>query len=112
MSIADKSGPIQSDTAGAVEAIRGIGDSVGRVNTLQTTIAAAIEEQSVVTDDISRNIAQAATRTGEIGSGLIEVTQIAAGAAASGRELESAAHALAQMGAQLRDLVQRFRYAT
>ena len=110
--IADKIGTIQSDTAGAVEAIRGIGDSVGRVNTLQTTIAAAIEEQSVVTDDISRNIAQAATRTGEIGSGLIEVTQIAAGAAASGRELESAAHALAQMGAQLRDLVQLFRYAT
>lgn len=109
--IADKIGTIQADTAGAFEAIRGIGDSVGRVNTLQTTIAAAIEEQSVVTHDISRNITQAAARTGEIGSGLVEVTQIAAGAAASGRELESAAHALAQMGAQLRDLVQRFRYA-
>ena len=109
--IAEKVDTIQSDTTSAVEAIRGIGDIVERVNALQTTIAAAIEEQSVVTHDISRNITQAAARTGEIGSGLVEVTQIAAGAAASGRELESAAHALAQMGAQLRDLVQRFRYA-
>ena len=110
--IADKIGTMQADTSGAVEAIRGIGDSVERINALQTTIAAAIEEQSVVTDDISRNVAQAAERTGEIGGGLTEVAQIAAGAAASGRELESAAHALEQMGAQLRELVQRFRYAT
>ena len=57
---------MQAVTTGAVADIRGIGGTIGEMNEITTTIAAAVEEQSAATAEISRNVAQAATGTGEV----------------------------------------------
>ena len=51
---------IQSGTAGAVEAIDEISSTIHRISELQVTIASAVEEQTVTTNDISRNLTEAA----------------------------------------------------
>src|SRR5207302_9996194 len=50
---------IQADTKGAVEAIGQIGQIIDQINDIQNTIATAVEEQTAVTGEISRNVAEA-----------------------------------------------------
>jgi methyl-accepting chemotaxis protein len=57
---------IQGDTQGAVSAIGEISDVIDRINNIQSTIAAAIEEQTATTTEIVRSIAEAATGSGAI----------------------------------------------
>ena len=65
--IASKVDAIQSDSHGAVAAIRNIKEVVDRINELQTSIATAVEEQTAATNEISRNMTGAANATGNIG---------------------------------------------
>ena len=57
---------IQADAAGAVDAIGQIGDVIARISDFQTTIASAVEEQTATTQEMNRNVADAATGSGEI----------------------------------------------
>jgi methyl-accepting chemotaxis protein len=57
---------IQSDTAVAVEAISRISSVIERVHGFQTTIASAVEEQNATTNEMGRNVAQAAASSAEI----------------------------------------------
>src|SRR5207302_10345027 len=50
---------IQNNTRGAVEAIGQIGQIIDQINDIQNTIATAVEEQTAVTGEISRNVAEA-----------------------------------------------------
>ncbi|KGH44888.1 chemotaxis protein, partial [Modestobacter caceresii] len=51
---------IQADTAGAVDAIGEISTVIGQINDFQATIAAAVEEQTATTNEMNRNVAEAA----------------------------------------------------
>jgi len=51
---------IQLDSSDAVDAIAQISKIIGRINELQVTIASAVEEQTVTTSDIGRNLSEAA----------------------------------------------------
>lgn len=53
---------IQTDTRGAVEAIGQISHVISRINDVSTTIATAVQEQTSVTNEISRNVSEAALR--------------------------------------------------
>ena len=57
---------IQTDTGGAVEAIGKITDIVEKINGYSATIASAVEEQTATTNEMSRNVAEAATGATEI----------------------------------------------
>ena len=57
---------ILGDTDGVVEAIGEIRSVIERINELQTTVAGAVEEQSVTTEEISRNVHQAADASDRI----------------------------------------------
>jgi methyl-accepting chemotaxis protein len=57
---------IQADTGGAVGAIGEISTIIGSINDYQLTIASAVEEQTATTNEMSRNVAEAATGSGEI----------------------------------------------
>jgi methyl-accepting chemotaxis protein len=59
--ISDQIAGIQGATNEAVEAIRDIGTTIGEIDEISTSIAAAVEEQGVVTLDIAQNTQQAAT---------------------------------------------------
>jgi len=64
--IAQRIAAIQHDTGEAVTAIDGIGKIITQINDYQTTIAAAVEQQSVTTTEMHRGIEGAATGTNEI----------------------------------------------
>ncbi len=58
--ISRKIDAIQGDTTEAVKAIKEIRGIIGQVNDISTTIASAVEEQTATTNEIGRNVAQAA----------------------------------------------------
>jgi methyl-accepting chemotaxis protein len=101
---------IQGDTAGAVEAIAEISTIIGKINDYQLTIASAVEEQSATTNEMNRNVSEAATGAGEIAqniTGVASATQQTTEAVAGA---QTAAESLAQMSGELQTLVGRFRY--
>jgi methyl-accepting chemotaxis protein len=100
---------IQGDTAGAVEAIAEISAIIGKINDYQLTIASAVEEQSATTNEMTRNVAEAATGAGEIAQNISGVASAAQSGAASLSESQQAVRQLSAMSAQLEDLVSGFR---
>jgi methyl-accepting chemotaxis protein len=75
--IASRIAAIQVDTDEAVGAIGAIGEVIGRIADMQTTIASAVEEQTATTGEISRSIGEAATGAAGIASNVASVAQAA-----------------------------------
>jgi methyl-accepting chemotaxis protein len=68
--IAEQIATIQNDSSAAIGALAQVTDTINRINDLQTMIAAAVEEQSVTTVEISRGLSDASMHTSEIASQL------------------------------------------
>jgi methyl-accepting chemotaxis protein len=85
---------IEDGASAAALAITQIGDVVGRINEITTTIASAIEEQTVTTSEISRSVAAVA--------GAANATTRVTG------ESAESAQKLASMATTLHDLVDQF----
>jgi methyl-accepting chemotaxis protein len=73
---------MRSATQDSVTALKEIGGTIGWIIAIASTIAAAVEEQGTATQEISRNIRQAANGTTKVASNILEVNQ---GAAESSR---------------------------
>ncbi|HXE57019.1 MAG TPA: methyl-accepting chemotaxis protein, partial [Gemmatimonadales bacterium] len=108
--IGRKIGAIQGDTRSAVGAIREISEIIGRINDIQTTIASAVEEQTVTTNEIGRNVTEAAQGSGEISRNIGGVAQAAQSTTEGAANSQQAAAGLARMAAELQELVNGFRY--
>ncbi|MGC9668778.1 methyl-accepting chemotaxis protein [Planosporangium sp. 12N6] len=100
---------IQTDTAGAVEAIDEISAIIGRINDYQLTIASAVEEQSATTGEITRSVAEAATGSSEIASNIAGVAAAASTTTEGVAESQRAAEELARMSSDLQQVVRHFR---
>jgi methyl-accepting chemotaxis protein len=101
---------IQVDTTGAVVAIGEISAIIASINDYQLTIASAVEEQTAVTNEMSRSVAEAATGSGEIAD---HITGLATGASASSevlRQIGGSVDELARMSADLREKIASFTY--
>jgi methyl-accepting chemotaxis protein len=99
---------IQADTAGAVRAIGQISSVIGEINDFQATIAAAVEEQTATTNEMNRNVAEAAGSSRSIATA---ITGLAAGAQATNERVadaEQSAAELSRMSDELQDAVSRF----
>jgi|tagenome__1003787_1003787.scaffolds.fasta_scaffold20985390_5 methyl-accepting chemotaxis protein len=99
---------IQADTAGAVEAIGQISVVIGEINDFQATIAAAVEEQTATSNEMNRNVAEAASGTRAISTA---ISGLATGTQETNARVADAQHAaadLARMSGELRDAVSRF----
>ncbi|CAA7623069.1 methyl-accepting chemotaxis protein [Magnetospirillum sp. SS-4] len=99
---------IQQQTDLTVRAIRGIGTTISSMDGISTTIATAVEEQGASTQEIARNIDDAATGTNfvfETISGVSETIQETDRAA---RDVLGAVEALQQQAGTLRAEVDRF----
>jgi methyl-accepting chemotaxis protein len=57
---------IQAATQDSVGAIKEISDTIGKLSEISSTIAAAVEEQGAATQEISRNVQQAAQGTARV----------------------------------------------
>jgi methyl-accepting chemotaxis protein len=106
--IAAQIGAIQGATGDAVNAIDGIGKTIGELNHIATAIASAVEEQGAATREIARNVQQAAAGTGEVSSNIGGVTQAATQTGASATQMLGAASELAQQAETLRGEVDKF----
>ncbi|WP_380159751.1 methyl-accepting chemotaxis protein [Kineococcus sp. R86509] len=101
---------IQQDTDRAVEAIGGISEIISRINAFQTTIAAAVEEQSATTREMSRSVAEAATGSSQIAVTIETVASAVQETSAGVRSTREASEDLAGMAERLKTVVGRFRY--
>jgi methyl-accepting chemotaxis protein len=100
---------IQADTAGAVDAISQISTVIGEINDFQATIAAAVEEQTATTNEMNRNVAEAAHGTQGIAAA---ISGLAAGTQETNHRVADAQRAageLARMSGELQQAVARFR---
>ncbi|MBR0842824.1 HAMP domain-containing protein [Bradyrhizobium liaoningense] len=99
---------MQQVTTSAVGAIRGIGRTIGEINDVTTTIAAAVEEQGAATREIARNIQHAAGGTSEVSSNIVGVSTASAEAGAAATEVLSASDALRREADMLRGEIDAF----
>lgn len=107
--IGQKIEAIQSDTAGAVQAIQQISQVISQINDIAGTIASAVEEQSATTSEISRNVAEAAKGSSEIAQNITSVAAAAQNTTQGAGNTQQAAAELSRMAAELQQLVSRFR---
>lgn len=99
---------IQADTAGAVDAISRISSVIGEINDFQATIAAAVEEQTATTNEMNRNVAEAASGTQGIAAA---ISGLAVGTQETNKRVADAQRAageLARMSGELQEAVNRF----
>ncbi len=100
---------IQTDTVGAVAAIEEISEIIGRISELQTTIASAVEEQTVTTNEMSRNVTEAADAGGRVAATIGDVAASVQLTTVGVTEANKAAGQLAEMSDDLRTIVNRFQ---
>ena len=82
---------------------------INKISGVSETIASAVEEQSATTNEMSRNVTEAANGSIEISSTISEVAITAELAAASAMESQMAVEQLAGMSKQLNGLVAQFK---
>ncbi|MCU1485422.1 MAG: putative methyl-accepting chemotaxis protein [Actinomycetia bacterium] len=100
---------IQGDAANAVAAIAEITTVIAQINDIQTTIASAVEEQTATTNEIGRNVGEAARGASEIAGNVSGVAQAAQETAVGASDTLRAASELARMADELTRLVSQFR---
>lgn len=107
--IATRIQTIQQDMESAVSANGQIGDTIDRINEISATIASAVEEQSVTTSEIGRNIEFAASSSQEIASSITEVATAADATRQSTDDTRRSAEEMARMASELNGLVGAYR---
>jgi methyl-accepting chemotaxis protein len=102
--ISQKIEAIQGDTKSAVTAITEISMVINKINDFQNTIASAVEEQTATTNEISRNVAEAAKGSKEIAQNITGVAQAAKSTTSGANDTQKASAELAKMAAALLQL--------
>ena len=100
---------IQGDIQEAVTAIRDSVELINQIHDTQNTIATAVEEQSVTTNEIGRVVAQAAHSSQGIIQTISQTAEIAEQTNVSASNTESAAHELNRMAQELQGLIKQFK---
>jgi methyl-accepting chemotaxis protein len=99
---------IQAATQESVGAIKQIGDTIGRMSEIASTIASAVEEQGAATQEISRNVQQAAQGTLQVSSNIGDVQRGAGQTGSASSQVLSAAQSLSSDSNRLKLEVGRF----
>ena len=99
---------MQDETRRSIDAIRGIIEVIGEVSTISTAIAGAVEQQGAATQEIARNVEQAAQGTAAVSDNIVSVTRAAADAGGGARQVSTSAEGLARHSALLRNAVGAF----
>jgi methyl-accepting chemotaxis protein len=100
---------IQADTGTAITAIGEIDLVITKISDYQTTIAAAVEEQTATTAEMNRGVGEAAASVSEIATGIDTLAGTTRVTTESVGETQTAAEELARMSNELQKLVGTFR---
>jgi len=103
---------IQTDTTGAVTAIEEIGSVIGQINDIQNTVASAVEEQSVTTNEITRNLTEAAKGGADISRSIAGVAEAARNTTGGAGQTQKSAESLEKLAEELHALIGHYRYET
>ncbi len=106
--IAAQIGAIQSATTEAVDAIQGIGTTIGEISEIATTITSAVDQQSSATKEIAAGVQQAASGTQEVSQNIAGVTQAAGETGEAATQVLDAAVKQAKEAEELRRRVDKF----
>jgi methyl-accepting chemotaxis protein len=106
--ITQKIEAIQGGTRSAVTAIEEISAVIDRINDISNTIATAVEEQTATTNEMSRNISEAARGSVEIAQNISGVADAAQNTAGGAAEMEQAAVELSRTASDLQHLAASF----
>ena len=106
--ISEQIADIQRVAAEAIDAIKGIGSTIGEVNEVATAIAAAVQEQGAATQEISRSTQHAALGTKNVSDNITGVKANADAAAAAADNVKVASKTLEIQGQQLGNQVTQF----
>ncbi|MEZ5281539.1 MAG: methyl-accepting chemotaxis protein [Acidimicrobiales bacterium] len=99
---------IQEDMVGAVKANEQITETIDRISEISATIASAVEEQSVTTEEIGRSVEEAAVGTQEIARTVTEVASNADSTRQSTDDTRRSAEELSKMAGELARLVDAY----
>lgn len=92
---------IQADTGEAVTAIGKVSEVISQISASQNAIAGAVEEQTAMTSEISRNISEVAIGSGEIAQNVSMVADAAKGTASGSEDTLSTATSIEDLADEL-----------
>ena len=99
---------IQNEIGGAVDAIKSIGEVIGTIDEVSTSIAASVEEQTAAVREIANNSQQAAQGTEDVSK---NITGVSAGVEETGKlsgEVLTAARDLSERSTKLKAEIEAF----
>ena len=108
--IAGRVAAMQRDSGAAVTAIAEITHIISRINDAQSTIAAAVEEQSATTTEMSRNVNEVATRSRDISDTVSAVAEIAAQTTTGAATAATTSTKLTQIASTVQQSLSGLRY--
>jgi methyl-accepting chemotaxis protein len=101
---------IQGDTKASVQAIGEIGAIINQIDDISNSIASAVEQQTVTTNEINRSMAEAAKGVGDITKNISGVAVAARDTTQGANNSQKAAQELSQMATRLQQAVSRFTF--
>jgi methyl-accepting chemotaxis protein len=101
-------GAMQGATTEAVQAIEGIGRTIGAINEITSAISIAVDQQGTATQEIARNVQEAALGTGQVSSNIASVNHAAEKTGSASNGVLASAEQLSRQAATLRGDVDRF----
>ncbi|WP_295555694.1 HAMP domain-containing methyl-accepting chemotaxis protein [uncultured Hyphomicrobium sp.] len=106
--IAQQIAAMQESTRDAVGAIKDITDTITKVSEISVAIAAAVEQQGATTQEISRNVTEAAKGTAEVASSIVDVSHGASDTGSASSQVLSSAKALSGQSRHLSSELEKF----
>jgi methyl-accepting chemotaxis protein len=100
---------IQTNTKGAVDSIAQISKVINQINDLQNTIASAVEQQTATTNEMSRNIVEAAKGSSEIAQNVSGVAQAAQSTTEGASQTKVSADELSRVAIDLQKLIAKLK---
>ena len=108
--ITSKISAIQLTTARATDAIGRISHVIAQISENQTTIAAAVEEQTATTSEISRNVMEISAGSSHMAGTIGHIAESAANTSTGAGATQQSAHDLSALAQRVQDLVRQFTY--
>jgi methyl-accepting chemotaxis protein len=108
--IAAKVTAMQTDTAGAFEAITRISEVIDRIDQLQRSISTAVDAQTSATSQIVASVAAAVTSATGVSGSIGRVADTTTLTHEAATQTEAAAVELSQLSQQLRMVAEKFRH--
>jgi methyl-accepting chemotaxis protein len=108
-SITTRVAATQNDATEAATAIGGISEVIARIDALQSTIAAAVEEQAATTSEMVRNVTEVSSGSQEIASNISGIAAAADQTTSGAQHTADTAREVSRTAAELNDLVAGFR---